>query len=497
MCVCAICISARGFQHVWHLVCMYVLVLLCAMGGESNRERQRERTRQNENERERERERENDNRRAPVCIRVQCEVTVTFFFGSLIHFKQVQGSMGRTPAWEHADGPAASVRALAAVLEPWAQELVDANINLYPSDDFKVGLSSEHLQKYNNLLLALIKLDPRGGLFGHLVMTEAVAAAIRFSDLQQVLVAKALAVGRPVDEVKSLIAYKLRVMLAHIRSKFDSQTPGSSLPGLEQVFEVLQSPARATHARKARRIERLGHRPHPFVHFRTQATEDEEPMHLAIVSKFFDGKVARILREDGSQTSADMYKPGPNGFVIAKWVEEQEELELEVPNSCCKEGLLQIGMAAEKVMKKPAAMQAEAASSSHDPSGDVENKEKDQEAVKKGEEEEALEQEEEEQADENEVEGKQHEFEFKVVAGHGTEMTIVVKGIGKDKAQVLAIRGSTFAGTDWTPRTACQHIAGELQKEAAKVTSPVATCAFLPDLRKLAAAMKQGLCDNT
>ena len=210
-----------------------------------------------------------------------------------------------------------------------------------------------------------------------------------------------------------------------------------------------------------------------------------------------NGKVARILREDGSQTSADIYQPGPNGFVIAKWVEEQEELELEVPNSCCKEGLLQIGMAAEKVMKKPAAMQAEAASSSHDPSGDVENKEKDQEAVKKGEEEEALEQEEEEQADENEVEGKQHEFEFKVVAGHGTEMTIVVKRTTKDKAQVLAIRGSTFAGTDWTPRTACQHIAGELQKEAAKVTSPVATCAFLPDLRKLAAAMKQGLCDNT
>ena len=146
---------------------------------------------------------------------------------------------------------------------------------------------------------------------------------------------------------------------------------------------------------------------------------------------------------------------------------------------------------------KPAAMQAEAASSSHDPSGDVENKEKDQEAVKKGEEEEALEEEEEEQADENEVEEKQHEFEFKVVAGHGTEMTIVVKRTSKDKAQVLAIRGSTFAGTDWTPRTACQHIAGELQKEAAKVTSPVATCAFLPDLRKLAAAMKQGLCDNT
>ena len=86
------------------------------------------------------------------------------------------------------------------------------------------------------------------------------------------------------------------------------------------------------------------------------------------------------------------------------------------------------------------------------------------------------------------------EIEFKVVPGHDTKMTIVVKGTGKDKVQILEINGAWCEGTVWTPRTACQQIAGELQEEAAgKVSSPVKTCAFLPELRALAREKRHSL----
>ena len=88
--------------------------------------------------------------------------------------------------------------------------------------------------------------------------------------------------------------------------------------------------------------------------------EEDDPPELQIVTKFFDGQVARILREDGSHIPAHVYQPGPNGFVVAKWVEEQEEFELEVPNTCCKDGVLQLGTATQPpVTRKPAGVKKE------------------------------------------------------------------------------------------------------------------------------------------
>ena len=158
-------------------------------------------------------------------------------------------------------------------------------------------------------------------------MTDALDAAITSVGKADALLAATLPLGRPLSEIKSLMAYKIRVMLSHLRGKFDNSVVGSPPPpGLAGAWEKLSSGWHS--ARKNRRQERLGSRPHPFVCFRQAETLDlEEPgasaaQPLAVVSKYFDGRVAKLLREDGTESHADDYRRGPNGFAVAVWLED-------------------------------------------------------------------------------------------------------------------------------------------------------------------------------
>ena len=65
-------------------------------------------------------------------------------------------------------------------------------------------------------------------------MQDAVRKAISDADLQPKLLSNTLALGKPIEDVVAIIAYKLRVLHAHCRLKCDSHTPG--LP-VENVFD--------------------------------------------------------------------------------------------------------------------------------------------------------------------------------------------------------------------------------------------------------------------
>ena len=149
---------------------------------------------------------------------------------------------------------------LATALRPFTKERVEYNIDIYSSEDFKAGLSMESLVHRAPLLEALISIDPRGGIFAQGTLSQALATTVTAEGLDQVLIAKSLKHHRPTDEVRALTAYKLRVMLAHCRMKYDS----SAVPpeGLHKVFELLQSSSAGVPPKKARRMARLSKSPH-------------------------------------------------------------------------------------------------------------------------------------------------------------------------------------------------------------------------------------------
>ena len=272
--------------------------------------------------------------------------------------------MKRAHNYAHPDGDDATSSTLAGVLAPFAGRLVEKNVGIYSSDDFKKGIDSEVLVSNADLLEKLVAIDSRGGFFAQQSMEAAVLMAINSASLRDLLQAKTLVLHKPLEEVVALIAYKLRVMLAHVRTKWDSIVPGSVPPsGFEGIFAILEQPQPAWSARKVRRTERLKRRPHPFVHYREQDDNDDDNEDnkdskddSTIVSKYFDGKAAHILKANGLVASADIYLKGPAGFAIARWIAESTDFQLEVPNSCVHDGALFVSTAGPgPTLKKPAA----------------------------------------------------------------------------------------------------------------------------------------------
>ena len=87
------------------------------------------------------------------------------------------------------------------------------------SHDFKVGIDLHELEKMIPMLSNLCRVDPRGGIFSQPMLSAAISSA-----LQQSLEFEFLCnhLQKPRAEVEELFAYKLRVMLAHVRVVFDT-----------------------------------------------------------------------------------------------------------------------------------------------------------------------------------------------------------------------------------------------------------------------------------
>ena len=68
--------------------------------------------------------------------------------------------------WKHADGHEATVCSLAEAMNPFATTLARAGTTLYSSIDMKQGVNMDLLIQHMPMLIALCRLDPRGGLIG-------------------------------------------------------------------------------------------------------------------------------------------------------------------------------------------------------------------------------------------------------------------------------------------------------------------------------------------
>ena len=293
-----------------------------------------------------------------------------------------------------------------------------------------------------DMLFALVELDKRGGYFGQNELTAALEHIVKAKDLEPLFTAKVMLHKKEVDEAVMITAYKIRVMLAHIRVTFDAQNLESPAPPcLKKIFEAMHTLQPACTAKKARRMERLGSRPHPFMQYResTEVLEEQHDHEQPIVSKYFDGQVAWALKADGSTSAADTYDQGPHGFVIARWLVERAELEMEVPNACCEAGVLKVYQPCP-VKKRPAAKMEKDQDGQNEDEGIMEEKEHDKEEVA---------------------------WSLKPVPGHGNSMTIQVRSTGKDKAQLIAVSEKACSATEWSPLTACEHILKKIEGAAA------------------------------
>jgi hypothetical protein len=393
--------------------------------------------------------------------------------------------MQRASAFHHLDGEDATISMVTSGLAGHEKLIIEWNTNIYSTEDMKVGIDLPAMQRCIKLLKDIVKLDPRGGIFLQNHMSKALGNVLSEGDYKALLLGKTIDQQKPLDEIIDLIAYKIRVMLAHLRLSFDSSQNDKNHP-LKDVFACMQTATSScsSNARKARRQERLGKRPHPFMCFRPADDQDEdmdEP--VTIVTKYFDGnqRVAKMLMSDGSTINADKYTAGSDGCLVASWFKPAAQLSLTVPNSNLHGD--QIVKYQPPICKRPAKA---------DKKEEEELKEEDEPieaedtAMKSEEEEGGAEEEEEEEEEKPDEKKPASKVELKIRPGHDNSMTIVVLTDSKDKAQVLEVNGAHGKQAKMTPRELCESIIQCLYEDLKDCEPPVSGAEWLPQVRQTA-----------
>ena len=276
----------------------------------------------------------------------------------------------REKSWQHVDGKVATVSALAAAMQPHVNFLVTAGLRVYSGISFGHDMHTDELEKASNLLFSLLEIDGRGGYFTQATMHDALREAVGKEnmtyDMSKQILEDVLTHGPngegpsqslSVDDAWHMIAFKLRVMLRHIREKCDTRNDHEKIPeAFSRLFAVMKRNARKSPSpppsKRHKGSERLGKGPHPFPAY--QKSEDDvddengndgEDDSTVCVSKFFDGKVCLMLKGDGTITTADSYTAGSSGFVVAAWLAENTTMQTEVPNTFLKAGKLSLSKA--------------------------------------------------------------------------------------------------------------------------------------------------------
>ena len=86
--------------------------------------------------------------------------------------------MQRASAYSHLDGAMATAQELAASLCGYEKAIIDVGIDIYKSDDMKVGIDIPSLVKWLPLLGHFVAVDPRGGIFLQKHMANAIDEAL-------------------------------------------------------------------------------------------------------------------------------------------------------------------------------------------------------------------------------------------------------------------------------------------------------------------------------
>jgi len=174
--------------------------------------------------------------------------------------------------------------ALASALEGSTDLLLERNVHIYGSVCMKTGIDLNTLADNKVMLEKLLELDRRGGIFSQQCMEQGLITALTNKDQLVSMQAKKTADMESGGEVVALVAYKIRVMLAHIRKAYDACQDFDNHK-LKDLFTICSAQKEPT-TKKARKDIRLGSRPHPFLAFRCKAGEEEEDDYIGIEPQF-------------------------------------------------------------------------------------------------------------------------------------------------------------------------------------------------------------------
>ena len=281
--------------------------------------------------------------------------------------------MQRCSNWKHADGTDATVSALTNAMASHVDAIVGKHVFIYESDEMQVGIDMRLLTEARSLLQDLVRIDPRGGFFCQDDMERALEALLLEKGRAGEFLEKTATQNRPADDVRNHVAYKLRVMLAHVRIKYDTSSATSKPSTLSPIFALMGKGPRgeSSDARSQRRAKRLSKRPHPFINFRETEADSSETTSDAdeptVVGRFWDGKRKRahMLLSDGVKVDADFFEKGEDGCAQARWAHDDSTLALEIPNSCVDDEMgtirdwVPVIKTGGKQRKKPAAAATE------------------------------------------------------------------------------------------------------------------------------------------
>ena len=252
--------------------------------------------------------------------------------------------MKRTRSQSYTRGDASETSTtISRALMPWTQSIVAARGSLYPSLDMRGPAQMDSLRQHAGLVKSLVEVDDRGGIFSQTSMCQAMLLVLAASPDKEALLSTGRELGKTREELAQLLAYQVRVMLAHVRMTFDSSIKHDLESPRDDVFDIMKLEKKPS-TPKSRRVKRLGDRPRPFVLFRSDAAgseeraEDEEAE--VVVSRYLDYSelVARCLYSSGRVENADKYACGGDGMATASWLSTGETIALDVPDSFVSTG---------------------------------------------------------------------------------------------------------------------------------------------------------------
>ena len=146
--------------------------------------------------------------------------------------------------------------AIAGALKECSRELLLLGSDIYPSMDMKKDIDTQLLEARAPILEKLLALDTRGGYFGQGDVLDGVRLAIKAAGLDGSWQTK----GNDYE----VTAYKLRVMLAHVRMKVGD----ACSPPLKALIDHIDQ-------KKSKNVERSA-RDHPFPAFRDTASDEQD-----------------------------------------------------------------------------------------------------------------------------------------------------------------------------------------------------------------------------
>ena len=356
-------------------------------------------------------------------------------------------TISRTCYWRPESGNA--VQLLAKALEGHEKALLENNGQPYSSLDMRIGIDVSNLKRWEVLLIALMKLDPRGGYF----FQEDVSKAIDMILADEAEQIRAIATHKQTnpEAVKAKVAYYIRVMCSHVRIRLSTTMKNCSKisehDDLKDIYDSMGSFVTSTS-----RAGKSSKCPMPFFSKDPDdddegedADEIEEGADDDIIATYFDGYMLQALqlRASGKLELALWYEHSEGGTVKAIF-EHGVAYDTEIPNVCLVDGLFK-RQALEpvpcpkpkaNVLKRPARAEAKASKKTT------------------GEKVEAVEQKEQSDADEedasrdvaaeeeHEKKPKKSKIRVVCVGAHGPDrFAIQIQTSGSDKAQLVEFEG--------------------------------------------------------